>query len=245
MKRFIKFVTSSILIGTLLFGSVAQAAPVEPKIYLNGQEYQVRQGESMVLYQEEVLLPASIVNENSTIQWDKASNTVYIENKNIPAAPVNTIQQNQTQVQAAPMSEEAYKAKLKELVDNMEKLYNKYPELSIDINEEDIDDEDMDRIIMLTDKFLYEMRPIYLEFIQLNAPEAYVQEQEKIKIGAEVSIKLLDYTKELSEMFNSNISDYEAIQRLDAMEKDMNDSEGKLDDFQNAVETVLGEDYSN
>lgn len=240
MKRFIKLVTSSILIGMLLFGSVAQAAPVEPKIYLNGQEYQVRQGESMILYQEEVLLPASIMNENSTIQWDKASNTVYIENKNIPAAPVSTMQPSQTQVQAAPMSEEAYKAKLKEIIDNAEKITIEYMDLFSNLNLEDTD-----KMMKVTNNFVYEMRPLYLELTQLNAPEFYIQEQEKIKIGGETSIKVLEFLVEMCEIFNSNLSHYEAIQRLDAIEKEMSNLQGKLDDFQNAVETVLGEDYSN
>lgn len=238
MKRFTKLIASSILIGTLLFGSVAQAAPIEPKIYLNGQEYQARQGETMILYQEEILLPSSIVNENSTIQWDKASNIVYIENKNvsIPSIPAGEIKQEQGQNQAVRMSEEAYKAKLIEILDNIEKTSSKYTDSLSNMGVEDAK-----KIIAVTKELIHETQPMYLELAQLNAPEIYIQEQIKIKEGAEVAVKMLNISLKLMEA--SVNSTQEAYQYLEEFESHEPEATQKIQILDDTLKAILGEAY--
>ena len=90
-----------------------------------------------------------------------------------------------------------------------------------------VDTSDMNALVDATKKMAEALKPYYEELAGLQAPEKFADAQEKIKVGAEASIEVLNTSIEMFDLVvNGEITD------MDEMTAKTEELEAKLTEFQ-------------
>lgn len=118
------------------------------------------------------------------------------------------------------LSEDEYKAEVKRIDDEITVIYNNYI-----TNLTNRDSTDKRAFLDIMNKLSEKLKSLYQEISDLQAPEAFADDQSKIKAAAEAYIEFLDFSMEILKLYyKGNLSKEEAEnknQELDAKEADL------------------------